>query len=243
MQDEPGRGVEFSRKVSPKGNHGMLRVDHQHGRFTNDQPGVDPGVPGGQRRDAVCRPAPRGYVPLGGANPPSTPVRQPETGRERIAATVHRTDGGLRPRPGHPVAHSLQRDRPCESRGLSTHPVRHDLHAGRFGSVGLRRPGACEPQRASHASDPGTGVPRIRSGSLPTVSHDLGGAPLPPEKHLRIPPTQHHLPADQAHGDSHRGAAQAPIERSAWVPAHRHRAPRGTRLAAKGCITSMLSTR
>src|SRR5208283_5773252 len=47
MQDEPGPGLGFSRKMSLKGKLGMLGIDHQHGRLRRWEPGADPGVPGG----------------------------------------------------------------------------------------------------------------------------------------------------------------------------------------------------
>src|SRR5205085_5996691 len=61
MQDEPGLGAGFSRKMSLKGKIGMLEIDHQHGQLGSNQPGADPGILGssevvrfaGQRREEV----------------------------------------------------------------------------------------------------------------------------------------------------------------------------------------------
>jgi hypothetical protein len=36
MQDEPELRPGFSHKMSLKGRHGMLRIDHQNGRFSCD---------------------------------------------------------------------------------------------------------------------------------------------------------------------------------------------------------------
>src|ERR1700683_5622058 len=74
MQDEPEVATGFSRKMSLKGKFGMLGIDYQHGRHRGHEPGADSGVPGGQRRGAVCRPAARGGVRVGGEDVRGAPV-------------------------------------------------------------------------------------------------------------------------------------------------------------------------
>jgi hypothetical protein len=52
MQDEPELGVGFSRKMSLNGDGGMLSIDHQNGRFSDDEHRANPGVGGRQQRRA-----------------------------------------------------------------------------------------------------------------------------------------------------------------------------------------------
>ena len=49
MQDEPGREVCFSHKMSLEERVRMLGVDRQHANGTKREPGADPGVSGGKR--------------------------------------------------------------------------------------------------------------------------------------------------------------------------------------------------
>src|SRR5260370_16103076 len=62
MQDEPGRGLCFSHKMSLKERFRMLGIDHQHGKPRNTEPGTDPGISGGQWRSALPGPRPRGII-------------------------------------------------------------------------------------------------------------------------------------------------------------------------------------
>jgi hypothetical protein len=49
MQDEPGREVCFSHKMSLEERVRMLGVDRQRANGTKSEPGADPGIFGGKR--------------------------------------------------------------------------------------------------------------------------------------------------------------------------------------------------
>jgi len=243
MQDEPEPGLGFSRKMSLKGKLGMLGIDHQHGRLRSWEPGADPGVPGRQWRGAVCRATARGSVRLDGADAGASPVHQPEPAGEGFGAELHRPHDGSEPGAGDAADHGVWQNRAGESSSVSTQQVRHALHHGRRKSIGLRRPGAWQPERAGDAARPGARIRRIRPGCLPAVGGDFGGAPVPTAQLRRLPQTQCQLSAHAAHTDPHRGTAQTTATRLSRIPTHRHRAPGRSGWPQKGCITSTPSTR
>ena len=224
MQDEPEPGTGFSYKMSLKGKIGMLGVAHQHGRFRSGEPGADAGVPGGQRRGALWRPTARGSVRLDRADVGATPVRRPGPAGQGFGAALPGPDDGSQPRPGDAADHGLSPPRAGASGGLSTDQVRHALHGGGFGPVGLRRPSAWELERTGDPAHPGARIQPIQPGCLPASGGDLGGPPVPAAQFGGLSQTQHQLPTHTAHGDSHRRAAQAPAARLAGLSPHRHRA-------------------
>src|SRR5437764_11920856 len=67
MQDEPELGLGFSRKMSLNGDGGMLSIDHQNGRFSDDEHRANPGVGGRQQRRAFYRAATWGEIRVSGA--------------------------------------------------------------------------------------------------------------------------------------------------------------------------------
>ncbi len=242
MQDEPERGAGFSHKMSLKGKIGMLGIDHQHGRFRSREPGADPGVSGGQRRGAVCRAAARGGVRLGGADAGAASVRQPGPVGKGFSAEVYRPDDGPEPGAGDATDQGVCQDRAGESGGLSTQQVRHALHHSRCGSVGLRRQGAWEPERAGDAAHPGARVQRIQPGCLPAAGGNFGGAPVPlaqlggyRKRNTSYQPTR---PTPIPIGERRKPQPQGRPDICASTPCIR-----AIRTDAKGCITSTPSTR
>jgi len=225
MQDEPELATGFSRKMSLKGKDGMLGIDHQHGRHRGHQPGADSGVRGRQRRRAVCRPAARGGVRLGGTDAGATAVRQPGQTEQGAGPAIHRPHLGSEPRAGDAADHGLWQERAGESSSVSTHQVRHALHHCRRKSIGLCRQGAWQLERAGDAARPGARKCRIRPSCLPAVGGDFGGAPVPAAQLGRLPQTQCQLSAHAAHTDPHRRTTQTTAKRLSRIPTHRHRAP------------------
>jgi len=157
----------------------MLGIDHQHGRLRSREPGADPGVPGRQWRGAICRATARGSVRLDGADAGAAPVRQPGPAGQRFGAELHRPDDGSEPGSGDAVDHGIWQDRTGEGCEVSTYQVRHALHHGRCGPIGLRRQGARKPERTSDPAYSGARIQRLPPGCLPAVVGDLSGAPVP----------------------------------------------------------------
>jgi hypothetical protein len=219
----------FSHKMSLKGKIGMLRIDHQHGRFTSHEFGTDSSLPGWQRQRAVRRARTRGGVPVGGTDAGTTPLCEPETDGQGAGTALHPPHDRPEPGTGNPADHWLWQERTSEGGGIPAPAIRPSLYGSRRGVAGVRGQGARQPQRTGDAAHSGTRVRGIPPGSLPAAGRDFGSPSIPPAQHRPLPQTQHQLSADQAHCYPHRGTAQTATARDAGIPAHRHRASRRSR--------------
>jgi len=211
----------------------MLGIDHQHGRHRGYEPGADSGVPGWQRRGAVCRPAARRGVRLGREDAGTAPVHELGQARQGIGPAIPFADDGTEPSAGHALDWAQTPHGAGESGCLPADQVRHALHGCRRQSARLRRQGPRKlkrtgagryPGAAPDAPNPRLGVQRLRASSVYAGGVDLGGAPLPAAEQLGLPEAQHQLSTHAADADSNRRAAQTATARRTGFLAHRHRA-------------------
>lgn len=100
-------------------------------------------------------------------------------------------------------------DGPREGGTVSTDEVRPALHRGRCATTGLCRQGARKLERTGDRANHRARAQRVWTGSLPTLSGNLGGARGPFSQFHGIPETQPELPTNAAHADSHRRTAKA----------------------------------
>src|SRR4051812_42701856 len=114
MQDEPELGVGFSRKMSLNGDGGMLSIDHQNGRFSDDEHRANPGVGGSQQRRAFYRAAARGEIRVGGKDAGAARVCRPATTRQERTAALYRPDDGLEPGSGDAADRRVSGDGPSD---------------------------------------------------------------------------------------------------------------------------------
>src|SRR5579883_2637882 len=241
IQDEPEIGLGFSYKMSLRGRSGMLGVDHQDGRFRSDESGADSGISGRSRRGAVRRTEPGGGIRLDGTNAGAFRIWGTQQAGKGPGAAVHRTADRSEPRAVDTPDCQLHRHRARQASPVSAQDVSHPLHQLRRGSAGLRGPKPWKPERSGDEANPGTGVPRVWSGSLRAPGADLGGANLPLSQLGIVSQTQYQLPADAAHADPDRRAAQTAAGRPSRISAHRC-GPRGDAVGDRGCHAADLGT-
>ena len=204
----------------------MLGIDHQHGRFGSSKPGADPGILSGEWGGSIYGAAASRGVPLGGTDPGAARVRQSGAGEQGIGAAVCGANDRAEPGASDSADRRASPDGTSEGGRVSTHQVRDALHVDRRGITGLRGQSARKSKRSGDPADPRARVRRVWPGRLPAAGPDLGGADLPIPKLGHLSQAQRQLSADAAHGDSHWRTAQTAAARLAWIPAHRHRAPR-----------------
>ena len=202
----------------------MLRIDHQNGRFSDDQPGANPGAGGRQQRGAVYRTAARGNLRVGGKDPGAARVCRPAQAGQRRPAALPRPDDRFEPGAGNTPDRRVSGDRPGDCSTIPTELLPQYLHGCGRDAARLRRPGARELKRTGHQADFGAGAQRVRSGRLSASGGDLGGAVVPVAQHCSLPQAQRHLSANATHTHSDRRAAQAPAAGRPRIPAYRHRA-------------------
>jgi hypothetical protein len=221
----------------------MLGIDHQHGRFGSDQPGADPGVSGRQRRGAVCRAEARRSIRMDRANAAAASVRWFEQTGKGTLTPVRGAHDGPEPGTGDTPDLWLCGNRPRKGGAVSADEVCDPLHESGRGTAGLRGQKSRQPERAGNEKDTGTRVQRIRTGRIRAAGGHFRGADLPIPQFGGLPQEEHQLPADAAHANSDRRAAQTATAGSTGLPAHRYCASRETGTASKAFITSMRSTK
>jgi hypothetical protein len=145
----------------PEGKDRDAGIDHQHGRFGSDEPGADPGVSGGQREVRFAgqrREEVYGWVEQTLVRHQYASLDRP--GKGLVRRYMARMTGLSRAQVTRLITAAMANG-PGESGGVSAHQVRHALHRGRRGSIGLRRQGARQPERAGDETHPGARVQRI----------------------------------------------------------------------------------
>src|ERR1700760_3398479 len=116
--------------MSLKEEVGMLEIDHQHGRFGNDEPGTGPRISVGKRRDTVCRRASRRSIRMDGANAGAASLHDSAPAGEGAVAPVCSPDDRLEPGPADTADCWIRGEWPGKSSSVSAEQVRQPLSAG-----------------------------------------------------------------------------------------------------------------
>ena len=207
----------------------MLGSDHPRAGHQAAEPGADPGVSRGQRRDALPGPGAGGSLRLGDAAAARAGLPPTREGGQRAAAPVCGQDDGTEPG----ADHAADRPVPCWGRGES-HPlpaasVSDPVHPCGPGTAGGGGRSPRNAQRSRHAPDPGAGVEAIPTRGVPAVGGNLGGPTLPPAPAPGLPSAAVPFHQDPTHPGVDRRAAAAEPGRSPGLCAGGHGAPRGSR--------------
>src|SRR5260370_27236323 len=129
----------------------MLGIANKHGEHRNTEPGTDPGISGGQCRDALPHPGPRGVVQVDKRDLAAAGLWSPQTRREGTGAPLREQDHRVKPGPSGASDQVLPAKRASEAAKVSAASLFESLHAHRHRAAGATGRLSRKPQRAGYA--------------------------------------------------------------------------------------------